>query len=316
MLHVSFDAARFAFAEIDANFESDYVDQHCNECFVSTHHAGSIQQANSIASGLIADIASFASPMELFLIDSEQTDTQSLHFSIAEQSVFPFNSTIVWLCKPTATLSSGDWKQLLSDPIRPSMADPDHSGAGRYAYLAILVGFRDEGSKIDNLHHPDSDKLFTKIPILGDRASVASANFLGNRAINLLITWESEALRLKANYPHANLKIIYPDHPIRIDPIVVKMTHHTLMRGTEERTQDYVSYLSGKKAQLAFAHAGFRPRDPEVAAKFDSTFPPLALRSIPECFGSWDFIRSNAFGIDGHFAWVKTIRNAQIGGSE
>ncbi len=318
LLHVSFDAARTAFPPIDHFFENHMLTDHCRECFISTHFAGSIQQANGVASGLIADVASFASPMEVIQIQKKGDTVATDWASLYPYGSSPFYSTIVWVVKPGVDLSSKSWSALLDSSIHPCMPDPDASGAGRYAYFAILAGFLEEqtDSSAGAYPYPSADKLLLKTDITGDRASVTSRHFLKTTSINLLITWESEAIKLMREHPSVDLKMVYPAVCIMTEPVVVELTDHTTQRNTEDFARQYLEYLYTAPAQEHFAQAGFRPRDPQVFERFREQFPAQELQSLPSFFDSWDRMLEEAFGPKGHFLWIQQIRAARMGGAE
>ena len=58
------------------------------------------------------------------------------------------------------------------------MADSDTSGAGRYAYFAILAGFHEGTLESISRITPKTDQLLMKTNIDGDRASEASRLFM------------------------------------------------------------------------------------------------------------------------------------------
>jgi sulfate transport system substrate-binding protein len=72
-------------------------------------------------------------------------------------------------------------------------------------------------------------------------------------------------------------------------------------RGTEELATEYLRYLYSKEGQEIAAKNFYRPRDPEVLAKYGKQFKPLALFTIDEVFGGWAKAQAAHFADGGVF---------------
>jgi sulfate/thiosulfate transport system substrate-binding protein len=53
------------------------------------------------------------------------------------------------------------------------------------------------------------------------------------------------------------------------------------------------------QAQKALAQHHYRPRQPEVAAKYDAQYPKLNLLTIDELFGGWQMAQAKHFSDGG-----------------
>jgi sulfate transport system substrate-binding protein len=73
-----------------------------------------------------------------------------------------------------------------------------------------------------------------------------------------------------------------------------------LRRGTADLARAYLEYLYSKEAQEIIARHHYRPRDPEVAAKYASTFPKIEMVTIAD-FGGWTKAQKEHFGDGGIF---------------
>jgi len=60
-------------------------------------------------------------------------------------------------------------------------------------------------------------------------------------------------------------------------------------------------FLYSKQGQELAASNFYRPRDPEVANKFESTFPKVDLITIDEAFGGWRVAQKKHFAEQGVF---------------
>ncbi len=78
-----------------------------------------------------------------------------------------------------------------------------------------------------------------------------------------------------------------------------------LRRGTREVAQAYLQYLYSKEGQEIVARHYYRPRDPEVAARYASQFPRLNLVTIAE-FGGWAKVQATHFAEGGVFDRIYT----------
>jgi sulfate transport system substrate-binding protein len=62
----------------------------------------------------------------------------------------------------------------------------------------------------------------------------------------------------------------------------------------------YLNYLYSKEGQEIIARHFYRPRDPEVAARYAQRFPQLRLATIAD-FGGWAQAQSTHFRDGGVF---------------
>ena len=73
-----------------------------------------------------------------------------------------------------------------------------------------------------------------------------------------------------------------------------------LRRGTREVATEYLKYLYSPEGQEIIARNFYRPIDPQVAAKYEKTFPKLNLVTI-EDFGGWATAQKVHFADGGVF---------------
>ena len=71
--------------------------------------------------------------------------------------------------------------------------------------------------------------------------------------------------------------------------------------GTEELAKAYLEYLYSPEGQEIAAKNHYRPRDPEVLAKYKDQFKELELFTIDEVFGGWPKAQSTHFADGGVF---------------
>ena len=73
-----------------------------------------------------------------------------------------------------------------------------------------------------------------------------------------------------------------------------------LRRGTREVARAYLGYLYSTEGQEIVARHYYRPRDPQVAARYAARFPPLKLATIGD-FGGWAQVQRTHFSDGGVF---------------
>ena len=71
--------------------------------------------------------------------------------------------------------------------------------------------------------------------------------------------------------------------------------------GNEKVAEAYLKYLYTPEAQEIIAQNYYRPIDPQVQAKYASTFPKLNLVTIDGAFGGWQAAQKRFFADGGVF---------------
>ena len=97
-----------------------------------------------------------------------------------------------------------------------------------------------------------------------------------------------------------SLQLVVPTVSVLAEPPVAVVDKVVLRRGTREVAQAYLQYLYSKEGQEIVAKNYYRPRDPEVAAKYAAQYPKLRLVTIAD-FGGWSKAQPTHFGDGGVF---------------
>ncbi|HEX7374316.1 MAG TPA: sulfate ABC transporter substrate-binding protein, partial [Steroidobacteraceae bacterium] len=101
-----------------------------------------------------------------------------------------------------------------------------------------------------------------------------------------------------------------PSISILAEPPVAVVDKVALRRGTTEVARAYLEYLYSTEGQQIAAHHYFRPRDPDVAAKYADLFPQLHLVTIAD-FGGWGQAQARHFDDGGVFDRITTQQRPQ-----
>ena len=91
-----------------------------------------------------------------------------------------------------------------------------------------------------------------------------------------------------------------PSISILAEPPVAVVDKVALRRGTTDLARAYLEHLYSKEGQDIVARHYYRPRDPEVAARYASTFPKINLVTIAD-FGGWAKAQATHFADGGTF---------------
>jgi len=101
------------------------------------------------------------------------------------------------------------------------------------------------------------------------------------------------------------LEVVVPTVSILAEPPVAVVDEVTLRHGTREVARAYLGYLYSKEGQDIIARHFYRPRDPEIAARYADRFPQLKLATIAD-FGGWAAAQRTHFSEGGVFDQISS----------
>jgi sulfate transport system substrate-binding protein len=136
--------------------------------------------------------------------------------------------------------------------------------------------------------------------VLDTGARGSTTTFVQREIGDVLLAWENEAMLAIKELGPDKVEIVVPSISILAEPSVAVVDKVVLRRGTREVATEYLNYLYSKEGQEIVAKNYYRPRDPEVAAKYAAQYPKLRLVTIQE-FGGWAKAQSLHFGDKGIF---------------
>ena len=138
------------------------------------------------------------------------------------------------------------------------------------------------------------------MPVLDTGARGSLTTFAQRGIGDVFISWENEAFLAKAEIGDDKFQIIVPSVSILAEPPVAVVDKVALRRGTADLARAYLEHLYSKEAQEIIAKHFYRPRDPEVAAKYAKVFPQMNLVTIAD-FGGWAKAQKTHFADGGTF---------------
>jgi len=143
--------------------------------------------------------------------------------------------------------------------------------------------------------------LYRNVPVLDSGARGATVTFVERGIGDVLLAWENEALLAIRRLGAGRFDIVVPSQSILAEPPVTVVDKVVDRRGTRAVAEAYLGYLYSKEGQELAAQHYFRPRDPEVAAKYAAQFPKVKLVTIDEAFGGWAAAQAAHFADGGSF---------------
>jgi sulfate transport system substrate-binding protein len=117
---------------------------------------------------------------------------------------------------------------------------------------------------------------------------------------DVLIAWENEAQLATREAGKDKVEIVVPNISILAEPPVAVVDKVVLRRGTREVATAYLQYLYSPEGQEIIARNYYRPRDPQIAAKYAAQFPKINLVTIAD-FGGWSKTQQEHFKDGGVF---------------
>lgn len=298
LLNVSYDPTREFYDEINAAFAAHWLEKSGQKVTIEQSHGGSGKQARSVIDGLEADIVTLALAYDIDEIarrDLLPIDWQS---RLADNSA-PYTSTIVFLVRKGNPKNISDWDDLAREGVAVITPNPKTSGGARWNYLAAWA-FATHNPRIGE---PKDfvQRIFANVPVLDSGARGSTTTFVKREIGDVLITWENEAFLAIKEFGNDKFEIVVPSLSVLAEPPVAVVSANAQRRGTGKVAAAYLEFLYSKTGQELAAKHFYRPRDPEVAARYADRFPKVRLVTIDDEFGGWKAAQQKHFSDGGLF---------------
>jgi sulfate/thiosulfate transport system substrate-binding protein len=300
LLNVSYDPTRELYVAFNAAFAKYWKGKTGQDVEIRQSHGGSGKQARSVIDGLQADVVTLGLAAD---IDAVATQGKLLPINWASRlgdNSSPYTSTIVFLVRKGNPKGIKDWGDLVRPGVQVITPNPKTSGGARWNYLAAWAWALKQPGSTEATAKAFVQKLYKNVPVLDTGARGATTTFVQRGLGDVLIAWENEALLAVKELGADKLQIVMPSVSILAEPPVAVVDKVVLRRGTREVAQAYLQYLYSKEGQEIIARNYYRPRDPEVAAKYAAQYPKLNLATVAE-FGGWAKVQREHFSEGGIF---------------
>ena len=298
-LNVSYDPTRELYAEFNEKFKPEWKGQSGEDITFSQSHGGSGKQARSVEEGLEADVVTLALAYDVDEISQAGLIDKDWIKKFPNNSA-PYTSTIVFLVRKGNPKQIHDWNDLAREDVQVVTPNPKTSGGARWNYLAAWAYASEQFHGDEGQIKDFMKKMFSHVVALDSGARGATTSFVQRGQGDVLIAWENEALLSVKDDPD-KYEVVIPSISILAEPSVAVVDEVVDRKGTRKLAEAYINYLYSPQGQEIAAKNFYRPRDPEIAAKYASQFPALKLVTIDDAFGGWAKAQKVHFADGGSF---------------
>ena len=305
LLNVSYDPTRELYVDFNKDFADFWQHKTGQRVEVQQSHGGSGKQARSVIDGLQADVVTLALAYDVDAIAQAGLIDRNWQKRLPHNSA-PYTSTIVFLVRKGNPKGIRDWGDLARPGVSVVTPNPKTSGGARWNYLAAWGwALRQPGGSPQKAEALVRG-IFKNVPILDTGARGATITFVDRNIGDVLIAWENEALLAvrelsKRPSSRGGFEIVAPSQSILAEPPVAVVDKVAKKHGTAALAQAYLRALYSEPGQDIAARHYYRPRNPQVAAKYAGQFPKINLFTIDEVFGGWAKAQKEHFADGGSF---------------
>ena len=299
LLNVSYDPTRELYVEFNKAFSAAYQKETGTTVEVKQSHGGSGAQARSVIDGLQADVVTLALAYDIDAIAGKGLLDKDWQKRLP-QNASPYTSTIVFLVRKGNPKGIKDWDDLLKKGVEVITPNPKTSGGARWNYLAAWGYALKKFGSADKAKQFVGD-LYQHVPVLDTGARGATVTFVERGVGDVLLAWENEAYLALREFGKDKFEIVAPQLSILAEPPVAVVDSVVDKKGTRSLAEAYLKYWYTKDGQEIAARNSYRPRDPDVAKKYESAFAKVELFTIDEVFGGWTKAQKEHFAEGGIF---------------
>jgi sulfate transport system substrate-binding protein len=299
LLNVSYDPTRELYQDVNAAFARQWKAKTGKSVEVQQSHGGAGKQARSVIDGLEADVVTLALAYDIDAIAAAGLMPRTWQSRLPHNSC-PYTSTIVFLVRKGNPKGIRDWDDLARTGVSVITPNPKTSGGARWNVLAAWgYAVRKHGS--EERARELLRGIFRNVPILDTGARGSTITFVERGIGDVLLAWENEALLAVRELGPDKFDIVLPSVSILAEPPVTVVDRVVDRKKTRAAAEAYLEFLYSPEGQELVAKHFYRPRSPEVAAKYAAEFPPIELFTIDEQFGGWAKTQQRFFGDGGEF---------------
>jgi sulfate/thiosulfate-binding protein len=297
LLNVSYDPTRELYKDLETAFAGSYKADHVT---INTSNGGSGAQARAVIDGLQADILTLALAADIDAVSKNAGLLPGDWQKRLPENSTPYTSTIVFLVRKGNPWKIKDWNDLVKPGIQVVTPNPKTSGGARWAYLAAWASAEKAPGGNAQKAKEFVGNLYHHVPVLDSGARGSTITFTKRGIGDVLLDWENEAhLALKES--PGQYEIVYPTRSIQAEPPVALVDKNVDKHKSRDAAEAFLKFLYTPQAQEIEAKDFYRPRNPEILAKYKSQFPTIPLATIDGDFGGWAKAQSTHFADGGVF---------------
>lgn len=299
LLNVSYDPTRELYAEFNKAFIAAYSKETGKKIEIKQSHGGSGSQARGVIDGLQADVVTLALAYDIDAIADKGFIDKSWQARLPQNSS-PYTSTIVFLVRKGNPKAIKDWGDLVKPGVGVITPNPKTSGGARWNYLAAW-GYVLKQGKTPEQAKAFVASLYKNVPVLDTGARGSTVTFVERGVGDVLLAWENEAFLALKEFGADKFEIVVPPLSILAEPPITVVDKVVEKKGTRDVADAYLRYWYTKEGQEIAAKNSYRPRDAEIAKKYENSFTKLNLFTIDELFGGWTKAQKEHFAEGGVF---------------
>jgi sulfate/thiosulfate transport system substrate-binding protein len=299
LLNVSYDPTRELYVDFNKAFAAAYQKETGKSVEIKQSHGGSGSQARAVIDGLQADVVTLALAYDIDAIAAKgivATDWQKR----LPLNASPYTSTIVFLVRKGNPKGIKDWDDLIKPGVAVITPNPKTSGGARWNYLAAWGYAQKKFGSADKARKFVAD-LYQNVPVLDTGARGSTVTFVERGVGDVLLAWENEAFLAQREFGKDKFEIVSPPLSILAEPPVAIVDKVADNKGTRGVAEAYLKYWYSKEGQEIAARNSYRPRDPEIAKEYESSFAKVDLFTIDDVFGGWTKAQQEHFSEGGIF---------------
>jgi sulfate/thiosulfate transport system substrate-binding protein len=299
LLNVSYDPTRELYADFNKAFAAAYQKDTGKSIEIKQSHGGSGSQARSVIDGLQADVVTLALAYDIDAIAAKGLISADWQKRLP-QNAAPYTSTIVFLVRKGNPKGIKDWDDLIKPGVSIITPNPKTSGGARWNYLAAWGYALKKFGSADKAKQFVGD-LYKNVPVLDTGARGSTVTFVERGVGDVLLAWENEAFLAQREFGKDKFEIVSPPLSILAEPPVAIVDAVADKKGTRPVAEAYLKYWYSKEGQEIAARNSYRPRDPEIAKKYEASFAKVELFTIDDVFGGWAKAQQEHFSEGGIF---------------
>ena len=302
LLNVSYDPTRELYEAYNKAFAAYWKAKTGDTLIVNQSHGGSGKQARAVIEGLEADVVTLALAYDIDALAAQGGLIPANWQERLPNHSAPYTSTIVFLVRKGNPKGIHDWSDLVRPGVSVITPSPKTSGGARWNYLAAWAWALQQPGGNDAAAEAFVKKLYHNVPVLDSGARGSTVTFVERGIGDVLLAWENEALLAEKELGPAKFDIVAPSLSIVAEPPVSVVDQYVDQHGTRKVAEAYLNYLYSNEGQEIAAKHFYRPRDPQVAARYAQQFPNIPrLVTIDTVFGGWTKAQATHFSDHGTF---------------
>jgi sulfate transport system substrate-binding protein len=301
LLNVSYDPTRELYQAFNAAFIRYWKDKTGETVSIKQSHGGAAKQARAVIDGLEADVVTLALAYDIDAIAEKAKLIPADWQRRLPNNSSPYTSTIVFLVRKGNPKQVKDWNDLIKPGIEVITPNPKTSGGARWNYLAAWAYALAQPGGSEATAKDFVTKLYKNVKVLDSGARGSTTTFVERGIGDAFISWENEAFLAIKELGREKFEIVVPSLSLLAEPPVAVIDRVVDKRGTRTVATEYLKFWYTPEAQEIAAKNYYRPRDPEVSAKYDKQFVSVKLITIDDVFGGWQKAQKTHFEDGGVF---------------